>query len=116
LPASYDVCVPAHCTNRVQDAGNGETGVDLGGPCGSLCGNGAMDSGEVCDDGVNDGVFCSSDCSVVPEVGQIRWDCDAAAGVITGLNGTGCVSFPNSGASFITFSSSAVEVTLYRNA
>lgn len=30
-----DVCVPAHCTNSAQDAGNGETGVDCGGDCGT---------------------------------------------------------------------------------
>lgn len=33
LPAAYDVCVPAHCTNGSLDAGSGETGVDSGGPC-----------------------------------------------------------------------------------
>lgn len=36
LPATYDVCAPAHCANGVRDAGSGETGVDVGGPCGTL--------------------------------------------------------------------------------
>lgn len=35
LGRTYDVCVPAHCTNAVLDAGSGETGVDTGGPCSS---------------------------------------------------------------------------------
>ena len=116
LPASYDVCVPAHCTNRVLDAASGETRVDSGGPCGlPRCGNGNVDSGEACDDGVNDGVLCSADCSTETEVGLIRWDCDQNAGVITGLRGTACISFPGSGASYLTFSSSNVQVTLYSN-
>jgi hypothetical protein len=116
LPAGYDVCVPAHCTNRALDAASGETGVDKGGPCGTPpCGNGVVNSGEVCDDGVNDGVLCSSNCSTETQVALIRWDCSADAGVITALQGTGCVSFPGSGASYITFSSSSVQVTLFSN-
>jgi len=35
LPATYDVCVPPHCTNGMLDAGQGETGIDAGGPCGT---------------------------------------------------------------------------------
>jgi hypothetical protein len=118
LPAGYDVCVPPHCTNRRKDTASGETGVDVGGPCeapASNCGNGAVDSGEVCDDGLNDGVLCSSDCTAQPEVAQVRWDCDSGAGIITGLWGTECISFPGAGASYITFSSTAVEVTLFSN-
>lgn len=114
-PRGYDVCVPPHCTNRVQDAASGETGVDVGGPCGTLCGNGVVNSGETCDDGVNDGVLCSADCSTATEVGQIRWDCDPNAGIITTLSGTDCISFPGTGASYLTLSSSGVQVTLYRN-
>jgi len=116
LPAAYDVCVPAHCTNRVLDAGSGETGVDVGGPCGVLpCGNGVLDSGEACDDGINDGVLCSSNCSVAPEVGVIRSDCHPGAAIITGLSGTACISFPGTGASFLSFSSPSVQVTLFSN-
>ena len=39
MPAGWDVCVPAHCQNRVQDTANGETGVDCGGDCGSCPAN-----------------------------------------------------------------------------
>ena len=99
----------------MQDAGSGETGVDVGGPCGTLCGNGVLNAGEVCDDGLNDGVLCSADCSTATQVALIRWDCDAEAGIITGLSGTDCVSFPGSGASYITFSSGGAQVTLYGN-
>lgn len=34
---SYEVCVPDHCTNGVLDAASGETAVDFGGDCGSVC-------------------------------------------------------------------------------
>jgi hypothetical protein len=115
LPAAYDVCVPPHCTNRLLDAASGETGVDVGGPCEAGCGNSVVDMTEACDDGINDGILCSADCGTAPEVAQIRWDCDAAAGVITGLHGTQCFSFPGAGASYITFASGGVEVTLYGN-
>lgn len=30
-----DICLPAHCSNGVQEAGQGETGVDCGGTCGT---------------------------------------------------------------------------------
>lgn len=71
--------VPSHCTNKVLDAASGETSVDSGGPCGtavssSPCGNGTIDSGEVCDDGVNDSVLCSSSCSSAPDAAVIRAD------------------------------------------
>lgn len=120
LPPRFDVCVPIHCTNRVLDAADGETGIDEGGACGggTTCGNGAIDGAELCDDGINDGVLCSADCSMPTEVAQIRWDCGSGAGIITGLQGTDCISFPGAGASYITFSSlpPEVEVTLYNNA
>jgi hypothetical protein len=118
LPAGYDVCVPPHCTNRRKDAASGETGIDVGGPCQApvpSCGNGVVETGEVCDDGLNDGVLCNPGCATQPEVAQIRWDCDSGAGIITGLQGTACISFPGAGASYITFSSSTVQVTLYSN-
>jgi hypothetical protein len=33
--ASINVCVAAHCINRVKDTGQGESGVDCGGECGT---------------------------------------------------------------------------------
>lgn len=36
LPNDYDVCVPPHCTNGMLDSSQGETAVDLGGPCGPV--------------------------------------------------------------------------------
>jgi hypothetical protein len=116
LPANIDVCVPSHCTNRMQDLASGETGVDRGGPCELPCGNGGLDGGEVCDDGINDGLLCNSQCSATgPEVARIHLHCDAGSGVINSLRGTECIVVGGGGASFITFSSSAVNVTLYRN-
>jgi hypothetical protein len=114
LPSSFDICVPAHCTNRVLDAASGETGVDVGGPCGTLCGNGVVDSGEACDDGINDGVFCSADCSTATVLGQILVDCDGNASVLGTLTGTDCIPL-GFGASYITFATSGVQVTLYSN-
>lgn len=35
MNATFEVCVPPHCDNNVQDSGDGETGVDCGGPCGT---------------------------------------------------------------------------------
>lgn len=35
LPTGTDVCIAAHCTNRIQDGD--ETGIDCGGSCGNSC-------------------------------------------------------------------------------
>ena len=116
LPAAYDVCVPAHCTNLVLDAASGETSVDAGGPCGAgaaVCGNGAIESGEVCDDGVNDGVLCSPDCQAAALVAEIRGDCDSGSQVVANVGGSACNSFGGVGASFLTFDVGSVSATIY---
>jgi hypothetical protein len=81
----------------------------------SDCGNGVVDANETCDDGVNDDVLCSSDCSSQPEVAQIHLHCDAGSEVISSVVGTDCIKVNPGGASYITFSSSDVSVTLYGN-
>lgn len=118
LPAGHDICVPAHCTNKVLDAASGETGIDVGGPCGAAppaCGDGVVNGSEVCDDGINDGVVCSPGCTGAVEVAQILFNCDSGSGVAASLAGTGCISFPNAGASYILFQSGGASVTLYLN-
>ena len=82
--------------------------------CGN-CGNGSVDSGEACDDGMNDGVLCNSDCSAEPEVAQILLHCDGNSEVINSLRGTECIVVAAGGASYINFLSPDVEVTLYSN-
>ncbi len=118
LPKAYDVCVPAHCTNRALDAASGETGIDVGGPCGTapnVCGDGAIGGSEVCDDGVNDGLLCNATCSAATEVAWIRVDCDPGATVGASLAGNACVSFPGLGASYLSLLTSGIQVTLYSN-
>jgi alpha-tubulin suppressor-like RCC1 family protein len=66
MSASMDVCVPAHCTNGVQDAG--ETGPDTGGACGGCPANGQGDS-------------CSPQCPCASGGG----DCDSPADCQSGL-------------------------------
>lgn len=118
LPKAFDLCVPAHCTNKVLDAASGETGVDVGGACGTAppaCGDGIVNGSEACDDGINDGVVCSADCSSAIQVAVIRGDCDGGSHVVASVAGSGCIGFGGVGASYISFSSSGVSVTLYSN-
>jgi hypothetical protein len=74
-----------------------------------------LDSGEVCDDGATDGVLCSADCTSEPEVAQILVDCSSDATLLNSLRGTDCIVIADGGASYITFSSPDVQVTLYSN-
>jgi hypothetical protein len=41
---AFQICAPAHCSNRALDAASGETGIDCGGPCGQ-CLAGPPDGG-----------------------------------------------------------------------
>jgi hypothetical protein len=127
-------CDSATSVSQVEAAclGNNNCTLDatnsvFGDPCGgtykhlyvqatcSNCGNGVVDNGEVCDDGVNDGVLCNADCSVQPEVAQIHLHCDAGSTVLNSLSGTECIVIAPGGASYITFSSADVAVTLFSN-
>jgi hypothetical protein len=114
LGAAYDVCVPPHCTNRVLDAASGETAVDLGGPCAASCGNAVLNTGEACDEATNDGLLCNADCTVGPEVARIHEHCDPGSAVISSLRGSQCITIQG-GASYLTFVSGAVAVTMYSN-
>jgi len=61
-------CVPTTCLAAEVTCGNMADGcgatLDCGGPCPEpVCGNGAIEEGEVCDDGNNeDNDYCSADC------------------------------------------------------
>jgi hypothetical protein len=112
MPAGHDVCVPPHCTNKVLDAADGETGIDIGGACDASCGNGIVNTGEVCDDGINDGVVCGVNCLSQPTVAQILVDCADGSGVGSNLAGAGCLAV-GGGASYIKFLTSGISVTLY---
>ena len=35
--AGSDVCIPSYCQNKKLDAAQGETQIDCGGPCGTVC-------------------------------------------------------------------------------
>jgi hypothetical protein len=54
---AIDVCAPAHCDNNIQDTGLGETQIDCGGPCGTVCGNPCADNPPAPESG-----HCSTDC------------------------------------------------------
>lgn len=55
FPELYcDQC--SHCSDGIQNCS--ETGVDVGGTCASLCGNGIIDAGEECDGANLDGQSC----------------------------------------------------------
>lgn len=70
LQWSRDVCVEASCTNGTQDAG--ESGIDIGGVCGELCGGA---------NGDNEG-YCSASCPCAEGEG----DCDSDSECLTGLS------------------------------
>jgi hypothetical protein len=82
----------------------------------SNCGNGDLDEGEACDDGLNDGVFCNSDCSAQTDLAQILVNCGPGEAVLNTLQGTECVVVAGGGASYITFLSPDVQATLFSNA
>ena len=73
-PAGTSACVPPHCVNRVQDAG--ETAIDCGGPCGSNC---------VC--GPTNGAIghCRTYCQCANGNGHCSLDDECAPGLICGL-------------------------------
>lgn len=57
-----------------------------------LCGNATVDPGEVCDDGVVNPVFCSSDCSTKPVVATLRFHCNSTSEVTDEIRGAECVN------------------------
>jgi hypothetical protein len=73
LPANFDVCVPQLCTNGVQDAGNGETGVDIGGPCGT--------AGGACSGTAGTPTFCVG-CKCTSGQGDCDGDIECATGLV----------------------------------
>ena len=68
---SSEVSTANDCITHLDGYNNGHEGPDH---CGGVCGDGTVDVGEACDDGVNSGDpgFCDTDCSgIVPiEIGR----------------------------------------------
>lgn len=77
FPADYDVCAPAHCNNKVQDVAMGETGVDVGGPCGS--------APAACSGAPGDKNFCVG-CLCASGQGDCDSDAECAPGLICGID------------------------------
>ncbi|MDB5217180.1 MAG: hypothetical protein JWO86_5107 [Myxococcaceae bacterium] len=93
--------------------GVGKT-LDVQAHCG-LCGNSAIDPGEVCDDGFVDGLFCNSTCTTQPVVGNIRVNCDGAAQITDQIHGSSCVNLVGSGPSWLSMVA-GVHATVYDTA
>lgn len=76
MPADWDVCVPAHCTNRVSDADEELGRADCGGSCGACACGGVPGSS----------TYCSAACPCGQGMGDCDHDADCAAGLICGVN------------------------------
>jgi len=81
FPPGWDICVPTHCGNKVQDGG--ETGVDCGGTCGACIANCAGTAG-------------GQDFCVGCKCASGGGDCDSNAQCQTGLT-CGADNGPNFG-------------------
>jgi hypothetical protein len=81
----------------------------------SLCGNGVVDSGEVCDDGYNDGLFCNNTCSTRPVVGNIRVDCDGTSTITESIRSSDCINLTTPDPSWLSLVS-GVHATVYEGA
>jgi hypothetical protein len=77
FPANFDVCGPIHCNNKVQDAGLGETGVDVGGPCGT--------SPAACSGTAGEKTFCTG-CQCASGQGDCDTNAECATGLVCGAN------------------------------
>lgn len=76
MPADWDVCVPAHCTNHISDADEELGRADCGGSCGTCICGGVSGSA----------TFCSPACPCGQGIGDCDRDEDCAAGLICGVN------------------------------
>jgi probable HAF family extracellular repeat protein len=76
-----DVCIPAHCQNKRIDAGLGETQIDCGGPCGSVC------PGVACPPNANGSIgHCTTDCRCPSGEGDCNTSAECQAGLICGID------------------------------
>jgi len=75
--ADYDICLPAHCSNKVLDAGLGETTADCGGPCGTC---------PVSCSGTAGGKDFCSGCTCASGQGDCDSNFDCAAGLVCGAD------------------------------
>ncbi|MFO0662183.1 MAG: DUF4215 domain-containing protein [Polyangiaceae bacterium] len=81
---------------------------------GSFCGDGIVQAGEGCDDGINDGSLCSSTCTQVATTSaSFLSDCDSTSNVLSNVNGVGCHNLDANtagGASYITLGSATSAI------
>jgi hypothetical protein len=77
--ATFNVCQPFHCFNRVQDSSLGETGADCGGECGSCA----------CGTANGSALHCRVNCPCASGNGTCAFDDECAAGKICGSTKTG---------------------------
>jgi Tol biopolymer transport system component len=76
MPADWDVCVPAHCTNNISDADEDIARADCGGSCGACTCPGVPGSAG----------YCSPSCPCGQGAGDCDSHADCAAGLICGVN------------------------------
>lgn len=80
-----DVCVPAHCSNKVLDAAQGEVVVDCGGPCGTECGV-VEPPPPMCSLPNGDPNKCTNTCICASGEGDCDRDSNCAAGLICAVD------------------------------
>jgi len=80
FPTGLDVCVPSACTNRVLDVAVGETQIDCGGQCGTVC------APPVCPPPAGNPGDCSTDCVCGEGEGDCDTDAECDPGLVCGQN------------------------------
>jgi probable HAF family extracellular repeat protein len=77
LAAGVDVCAGSHCYNKIKDTALGETQIDCGGECGTIC------SAPVCPPNVNgSAAHCTTDCRCASGQGDCNVDAECQTGLV----------------------------------
>ncbi|HVY27465.1 MAG TPA: hypothetical protein VHB79_12995 [Polyangiaceae bacterium] len=81
MPTGYRVCVATHCNNKVKDTALGETQVDCGGECGTIC------PAVSCPPNSNPNIgHCTQDCPCPSGEGDCNVDAECQTGLVCGKN------------------------------